>query len=126
MRILNDEELCARIEGQKNPLVQPPPAITDWFGKDSPVQPSSLDFHIGEIYVPGRSPDQTGKPTFIADRYTLDCGQTVVIQTLEKISLPSTLAGFGFPPSRISSQGILLTNPGTLIRGMRAIYISPQ
>lgn len=117
MRILNDEDLRARIEGQKDPLVQPPPAITDWFGKDSPVQPSSLDFHIGEIYVPGRSPDQTGKPTFIADRYTLDCGQTVVIQTLEKISLPSTLAGFGFPPSRISSQGILLTNPGHIDPG---------
>lgn len=117
MQILSDVELHARIEGQKNPLIQPAPEITDWFSKDSPVQPSSLDFHIGEIYVPGRPPDQAGRPTFIADRYTLGCGQTVVIQTLEKISLPSELAGFGFPPSRISSQGILLTNPGHIDPG---------
>jgi dCTP deaminase len=117
MRILSDEELRARIEGQKDPLIQPPPVITDWFSKDSPVQPSSLDFHIGEIYVPGRPPGQAGKPTFIADRYVWGGGQTVVIQTLEKISLPSGLAGFGFPPSRISSQGILLTNPGHIDPG---------
>jgi len=117
MRILSDEELRARIEGQKDPLMQPPPTITDWFSKDSPIQPSSLDFHIGEIYVPGRAPNQAGKPTVIADRYILGGGQTVVIQTLEKISLPSELAGFGFPPSRISSQGVLLTNPGHIDPG---------
>jgi dCTP deaminase len=117
MRILSDGELRAKIEGQANPLIQPPPAITDWYSKDSPVQPSSLDFHIGEIYVPGRPADQAGKPTFIEDRYILDCGQTVVIQTLERICLTSELAGFGFPPSRISSQGILLTNPGHIDPG---------
>jgi dCTP deaminase len=119
MQILSDEKLRARIEGQKDPLVQPPPPpeFTDWFSKDSPVQPSSLDFHIGEIYVPGRPPDQAGKPASVADRYVLSSGQTVVIQTLEKISLPPELAGFGFPPSRISSQGILLTNPGHIDPG---------
>ena len=117
MRILSDEELRARIEGQKVPLIQPPPVIIDWFSKDSPVQPSSLDLHIGNIYVPGHPPDQAGNPTFFADRYVLGCGQTVVIRTLEKISLPSELAGFGFPPSRISSQGILLTNPGHIDPG---------
>jgi deoxycytidine triphosphate deaminase len=98
MRILSDEELRARIEGQSNPLIQPPPAVTDWFSKDSPVQPSSLDFHIGNIYVPGRQPDPDGNPSFVSDRHVLGCGQTVVIQTLEKISLPAELAGFGFPP----------------------------
>lgn len=117
MRILTDDQLRARIEGQKDPLVQPPPVISDWYGKDSPIQPASLDFHVGNIYVPGRPPNSSGDPATVADRYVLGCGQTVVIQTLEKISLPSSLAGFGFPPSRVSSQGILLTNPGHIDPG---------
>jgi deoxycytidine triphosphate deaminase len=117
MRVLTDEDLRALIEGQGDPLVKPPPEIRDWFTRDSPVQPCSIDFHVGNIYVPGRPPDKAGSLIPIEDRFVLGSGQTVVIRTLETISLSSRLAGFGFPPSRVSGQGILMTNPGHIDPG---------
>lgn len=117
MRVLTDEDLRQLIEGQKDPLIKPEPRIQDWYARDSPVQPCSIDLHVGQIFVPGGTSDKSGSLIPIEDRFVLESGQTVIIRTLESICLSSRLAGFGFPPSRVSVQGILMTNPGHIDPG---------
>jgi dCTP deaminase len=119
MRILIDEELRVLVENDSTPLVTPKPKQQNWFDRDSPIQPSSLDFHVGKMFVPGNPPGADGAPLSIGERFILNAGQTIVIRTEEEICLPSALAGFGFPPSRLSSQGILMTNPGHLDPGYK-------
>jgi deoxycytidine triphosphate deaminase len=65
----------------------------------------------------GRHPTKAGNLVAIDDRFVLNAGQTVVIRTLETINLPPSLAAFGFPPSRVSGQWILMTNPGHIDPG---------
>jgi dCTP deaminase len=110
MALLNDESLHALVTDGK--LVDGLNPQTDWFGKDSPVQPSSIDLHIGSIYVPGTDHGEDGSEDKPLTSHTLKPGQTAVITTLEVLRLPNSIAAIGFPPSRISLQGILMTNPG--------------
>lgn len=78
----------------------------------SPVQPSSLDLHMGGIFVPDAKPDESGGVNNAKDDHNLEAGQTAVVVTKETINMPSHLAAVGFPPTRISNNGVLMTNPG--------------
>jgi dCTP deaminase len=109
MRLLNDEALCnyvnnsQLVKGLKIPVN---------FDKDSPVQPSSIDLHIGSIYIPGTKLGEPGAEDKPLTAHTLGPGETAVVTTFEVLSLPDNIAAVGFPPSRVSNQGVLLTNPG--------------
>ena len=117
MSLLRDEELIAAI-------TVPPPAIpyvegvalpsaaADRYSKDSPVQASSIDLHIGNIYLPGEKASDLGGALQPKDNYSLMTGETAVVTTAETLHLPSDVAGFGFPPSGVSFKGLLMTNPG--------------
>jgi deoxycytidine triphosphate deaminase len=114
MSLLRDEELIAAITAQ-------PPAAryvegvvlpADPYSKDSPVQASSIDLHVGNIYLPGSKDSEEGGANNPKSDHVLLTGETAVVTTKEILHLPGDVAGVGFPPSRVSFKGLLMTNPG--------------
>jgi len=113
MSILNDTEISAELgKGIQitNYSKETPP-----FGKDAQIQPSSFDLTIGKIFVPQGQEDEG--PIEPQSGYILKPGRTVVVISHEEIKLSAEFAGFGFPPARISRQGLLMTNPGHIDPG---------
>jgi deoxycytidine triphosphate deaminase len=111
MRLLTDDELVVQVTGSR-PIVVGVYPQADWYSKDSPVQPSSIDLHIGSIYLPGVDSNAPGGVPRPKTEHILKPGRTAVVLTREEFKLPGHIAGIGFPPSHISFQGILMTNPG--------------
>jgi len=118
VRLLKDDELIPLVT-RANPIIRniPPPAGGDWYGEGSPVQASSVDLHIGNIYLPGTKRNETGSEAKPLEQHILKPGHTAVLTSLEKLELPGNIAGIGFPPSRVSFKGILMTNPGHIDPG---------
>src|SRR6266849_4381334 len=114
MGLLRDEDLIARIDvvPPAVPFVKDLKLPADRYSADSPVQGTSLDLHIGNIYLPGKKKDEVGGGDNPKSQHILETGRTAVVTTLEKLQFPSDVAGFGFPPSTVSFQGLLMTNPG--------------
>lgn len=108
---LTDEGIDALLGGTN--VVQPPP---DRLGKDpnpeSLIQPASLDLTIGGIYVPGARLGKPGSDHHPLTQLALRPGHTAVIETAQTLHLPPKVCAIGFPPSHVSSTGILMTNPG--------------
>jgi len=110
MRLLTDAELHTTLSS-KPPVIEGIDA-SQWRGKDSHIQPSSVDLHIGSIFVPGEADRADRTRPKARDSWSLKTGATAVIVTHETLRLPANLACIGFPPSSISSKGLLMTNPG--------------
>lgn len=73
----------------------------------------SIDLHIGLIYRPGIEAGEEGSATNPHRLpVSLEQGDTAIIETVESFKLDNYHAGFVFPSSRISIQGLLMTNPG--------------
>lgn len=120
--LLSDEQivlaLSPRPEECRHPIVTGIERPGDWYSKDSPVQPASLDLRIGEILIPGKHGEEPGAARHPVKEYVLKCGQTALVKTLEKIDLPNDMVAVGFPPSTaVSSRGLLMTNPGQVDPG---------
>jgi deoxycytidine triphosphate deaminase len=111
---LTDEELVYRLKQANPPVTGLPPATLEVpYQKDSKIQAASLDLTIGSILIPGKSAEQPGGvKSPITDDHVLKSGETVVVVTKECLRLPTDLGAFGFPPSSLSSKGLLMTNPG--------------
>jgi deoxycytidine triphosphate deaminase len=112
MRLLRDLELYGL-------LISPNPIVSGLARKDliigdidSPIQPCSIDLHVGEIFSPPADPKELNDDPIAQSRHVLKPGATAVVRTKETLNLPGLIAGIGFPPARISAQGILTTNPG--------------
>jgi dCTP deaminase len=116
--LLCDKELVQLVQSATDPLLSPPPKVADWYDDTSVVQPASVDLHVGKIYRPGGQGDSLGNPVGL-DSWILESGQTAVIRTRESVQLSREHAGIGFPPSRVSVNGILMANPGHLDPGYR-------
>jgi len=112
MKLLNDEILVSYVDRSDPLLVKGLTRPPDWFAKDSPIQPSSIDLHIGSIYLPGAKLSEKGLEITPLGAHTLLPGQTAVVVTLETLCLPNNVAAVGFPPSHVSVKGLLMTNPG--------------
>jgi dCTP deaminase len=93
-------------------LLPDEPRLADPYAQDSPVQPASLDLRVGDIYVPGVKPNESGGLERPKESHILKAGQTAVVFTKETIKIPDDLGAIGFPPTHISDNGILMTNPG--------------
>lgn len=116
MKLLSDRELHDKIVNAE--LVSEGFSERDqscWTAKESAIQPSSLDLHIGEIYIP-----QTDEK-FVKD-YCLEPGETVVIRTREVLKLSKNYAAIGFPPTSMSRKAILTTNPGHVDPGYEGVF----
>ena len=116
MKLLRDDEIQALVT-QAQPLLKNFKAPKEWHAADSLVQPSSLDLHVGDIILPGVRSGQPGSVQKPRKSYALATGETAVVVTQETISMPSNVAGFGFPPTRISNRAVLMTNPGHIDPG---------
>ena len=113
MALLSDTELVELVEGPAGArLVDDMPRARDWYNEASPIQPSSLDLTIGGIFVPGAKRNEPGAVTSPRRELYLRTGETAVVTTAEKLRVPRDLGGIGFPPSHVSFQGLLMTNPG--------------
>ncbi|GAK46714.1 conserved protein [Tepidicaulis marinus] len=122
--MLSDKTLLTQVLVNKavHPLPgdwgQKAPNDEAWFSKDSPVQPSSIDLHVGYIYVPGtKGPCRMGGERNGHTSYELSPGHSVIVSTFERVTLSGQFGGLVFPPSRLSSKGILVANIGHIDPG---------
>lgn len=113
MGVLRDEDLYALIRNEQ--LINPAPSQPDRYDRESSVQASSIDLHIGKVFVPGLK-NPSGEP-IPKEEWSLKTGQLAILSTLERLRLPGDVAGIGFPPSRVSIRGLLMTNPGHIDPG---------
>jgi len=111
--LLRDQDLYNAISSGSLRIDHLPPlSAHDWHAMASPVQPASLDLRIGRIYLPGVAAAELGSVQNPLRGWSLHTGHTAVVVTREVLHLPHDLAAIGFPPSSVSSQGLLMTNPG--------------
>jgi deoxycytidine triphosphate deaminase len=94
-----------------------PPDDPKWATPKSPIQPSSLDLHVGYIYVPGKKPGELGSEARPATSHSVGPGESIIVSTYESLNLPRYLGGIVFPPSKLSSQGVLVANIGHIDPG---------
>ena len=119
MRLLTDAEIKTKIDNDSPSLVTEI-STKDWQSRNSPIQACSIDLHIGRIQIPSET-GQEGVVEFSSsgDDHSLETGQTAVLTTTELLNMPGNVAGFGFPPSKVSIKGLLMTNPGHVDPGYR-------
>jgi len=114
--VLNDADIIKELGKGLVPTVLQLP--TDPYAKDSPVQPASLDLSVGTVYSPCTEEQNKPGDPIGTEQYILRPGRTAIVLTREELKMPSNLAAIGFPPSKeMSSQGILMTNPGQVDPG---------
>ena len=118
MSIQSDHEIVGLLQSTP-PLLNNFSIPADWYNKDSLVQPSSLDLHVGTIFIPPKEEPKVGDPVDRRTEYTLGPGQAIVVDTAETLNFPNHIAAFGFPPTTISDRAILMTNPGHIDPGFR-------
>jgi dCTP deaminase len=123
MSLLRDEDLITRITAvaPSIPYVEGIELPKDPYSKDSSIQGASVDLHIGNIYLPGVKEEDTGGTKSPKSDHVLMTGETAVVTTKETLHLPDNVAGFGFPPSRVSFRGLLMTNPGHVDPGYEGV-----
>jgi deoxycytidine triphosphate deaminase len=117
MDLLRDEELLSDV-ARRNQVSNVPEPV-DWNGKNSPIQPTSLDLHVGDIYLPQKPPNKPGGKDNSLASYILRPGETAIVMTAEELKLNPDISAFGFSPSRVAFKGILLTNPGHIDPGFQ-------
>lgn len=117
MQILKDDEIFAAIEA-KEIEIKNFDLPADPYDKNSPIQPSSLDLTIGEVFLPAEERNAWAKHD---PRDTEGCslrqGHTALVYTQEVLKLRDDIGAFSFPPARVSSTGLLMTNPGHIDPG---------
>jgi deoxycytidine triphosphate deaminase len=116
---LNDKQLKAAVKATPGLVTGFPGAWealdianAGWDSSGSPIQPCSIDLHVGEIFVPGVVADAVGSVSKGKTAHSLESGRSVVVQSLEKLCLPDDVGAIALPPSRISSKGIFIANFG--------------
>lgn len=83
------------------------------YSRDNYFQQCSIDLHVGSIFVPDSKPEQDGSQFHPKHfDHVLNAGQTVMIRTKEKITLPLNIGGTCFSPSHLALKAILITNMG--------------
>lgn len=115
MSLLVDRELHALTDPARVPApiaTAVPRGTGHW---DSRIQPASLDLTIGRILLPPE--DMSSNEVRVESNIDLGEGKTAIIETLEELHLPPDLAAIGFPPSSVSLEGLLMTNPGHIDPG---------
>jgi deoxycytidine triphosphate deaminase len=116
--LLRDQEIYELLEAPQ-PLITNVTVGPRDYTKNSWVQSASLDLHVGNIYVPEMDPEKLGGSVKPKQDHILEPGHTAVVETKEILDLPAYVGAIGFPPSRVSAEGILMTNPGHVDPGYK-------
>jgi deoxycytidine triphosphate deaminase len=110
-QLLCDAEIEEYLRAAPSLIVDFDPAVLAT--SKSPVKGATLDLTVGQIFVPGAKANKLGGVNKPRVSLSLECGQTAILRSAEKIRMPKKLAGIGFPPSTSASlAGLLSTNPG--------------
>jgi deoxycytidine triphosphate deaminase len=117
VRLLVDHEIIAALQQQDAIARGLPTPLNVSHTRASQVQAASLNFTIGEIFVPGTKSDDLGGCNNPRTTFELPQGHTAVIRTRESIHLSPQRAGIAFPPAHQSLKGLLMTNPGHIDPG---------
>lgn len=114
MPALTDKEIFDHIISGK---ISDTVSNNDYTSNASPIQPASLDLHVGKIYVPenGDSPGGINEP--LRNSHSLHPGETALIEVNEKLSIPRDMTAIAFPPASMTVNGIIMTNPGIVDPG---------
>jgi len=112
--MLNDRQLFDLIKRRPNLIggYTLPATLQEAVSKTSALQPSSFDLTVGTIYLPETKATAPGGIDRPLRKWALPPGHTAVVETAETLDMPKDVAAFGFPPARLSVQGLLMTNPG--------------
>jgi dCTP deaminase len=117
MRLLVDRDIITALQ-QPQPIASGLPLPLNVLPtRTSQVQAASLNFTIGDIFIPGTNANELGGLNCPLSDYELRQGHTAVIRTRETIRLSAFRAGIGFPPAFQSLKGLLMTNPGHIDPG---------
>ncbi|MEX2381623.1 MAG: hypothetical protein WD490_04515 [Opitutales bacterium] len=118
MTVINDAELAARVNGARPMIREMPTKVAEMFasqpdGMYSPVQPCSIDLHVGEIYL------QTDADKNLPPRKEFDLppGHSAVVTTHEVLEMPADLGAVAFPLGGRGQRGVLMMNPGHIDPG---------
>jgi dCTP deaminase len=116
---LTDERIQALLE--TSPEILDGLELGEWqpLTKESPIQAASVDLHIGGIFVPGSTPGALGSSASPRTDLALGAGATAVVSTHETCRFPESIGAICFPPARVSSKGLLTTNPGHVDPGFK-------
>ncbi|AXI45845.1 hypothetical protein C1J03_07245 [Sulfitobacter sp. SK012] len=116
-KMLVDHELVEAIRTKTIGLTNFDLDSIDITSSNCPIQASSLDLSVGEIYFP-TSKKMDEEHTLRGETgYRLAAGDSIVIETLEELSLKENISGICFPPARLARDGLLMTNPGHIDPG---------
>ena len=92
MDILTCEEIYNLCIVQENPIIEGIPErdkerlnTAYWHRKESPIQASSIDLHIGNIYIPGKKGKEPGSECCPIAGFSLGSGATAIVVTQEKM-----------------------------------------
>lgn len=110
--MLSNVELIKLISDPGKPIIS---NISDFrFNRsDSLVQPASIDLTVGEIWLPPSPNDKESGTKRALALHTLKHGETVLVVTREKLSLPDNIGGLMFPKNgRFALRGLMITNFG--------------
>lgn len=89
--------------------------LTNW--TKSSIQAASYDLRVGTIFKNGKIVNEEHEER--QRPFLIQPGEIVSIFTLEEISLPSDVAGVAFAMNRLSSEGLLILNPGHIDPGYK-------
>ena len=80
------------------------------YGENSPIQPASIDLHIGDIQVPvaARAPVAATS----TDKYSLPAGHSTLVSTHECVKMPDDVGACAYPIAGRRQGPILMLNPG--------------
>jgi deoxycytidine triphosphate deaminase len=118
MSLLNDSELL-RLLSSQSPIVRDfPNAVAhelkkDPFGPKSPVQPSSIDLHVGEIFLPGTGPI----PVVPHKEHNVPPGNSVIVVSHEVLDIPADIGAVAFPLAGRGQRGLSMMNAGHIDPG---------
>lgn len=110
--LLTDEGIDSLLKNKSDAVVPSPGPLGKDPNRELRIQPSSVDLTIGGIYRPSAGLGKDGSDHHPLKELALRPGHTAVVETNERLNLPPNICAIGFPPSHVSSKGILMTNPG--------------
>ena len=120
-KLLSDGEIVAAINNGYLKVSGIEPSKLNLSEKSCPIQPSSLDLHVGRIYEPPKTVFDLSKTNTIKPKAILGTkippGHSAIIETKEKLELSERISAFGFPPAHLARSALLMTNPGHIDPG---------
>lgn len=121
-RLLSDAEIREAIKDGLLQVSGVDPDGIDLGKSDCPIQPSSLDLTVGQIFDPPERKhgfDNLERWPQPLMGLRLLPGHSAIVETQQTLSLSNKISAFGFPPAHLARKALLMTNPGHVDPGYK-------